>query len=309
MIEIIKEIPGPYFLLVYCVFSALIILLAKKFAEMDSTKEMETPEPSEISPLDIALLNKGIKGAVIVSIFNLWKEKRIEIKKVKNNITLKQISADVSGLNRLESVILKNTSNQKYYRHFFTKKSIKTIQDILQPNKDNLEKLNLLPNSEVKNRYWFVSLLSVAILILFGGTKFILGISRDKPVAFLFMLIVLSIIALFFYIKPHKLRYTALGSRFIASSSQRFEWLKKNDSNSLMADDNLLYGVALFGISAFIGSGLGQFLENPRLLETYAGSNYGYGCGGASCGGGGCSGGSGCGGGGCGGCGGCGGGD
>jgi len=37
MIEIIKEITGPYFLLVYCVFSALIIILAKKFAEMDST--------------------------------------------------------------------------------------------------------------------------------------------------------------------------------------------------------------------------------------------------------------------------------
>lgn len=302
MIEIIKEIPGPYFLLLYCVFSALIIILAKKFAEMDSTKEMEIPEPSKISPLDIALLNKGIKGAVIVSIFNLWRKKRIEIKKVKNNVTLKQISADLSGLNRLESVILRNSSSQKYYRHFFTKKSIKTIQDIIQPSKDNLENLKLLPTSEIKNRYWYVSLLTAAILLIFGGTKFILGISRDKPVAFLFILIVLSIIALFFYIKPHKVRYTALGSRFIASSSQRFEWLKKNDSNSLMADDNLLYGVALFGISAFIGSGLGQFFENPRLLETYAGSNYGYGCSGASCGGGGCSGGGG-------GCGGCGGGD
>lgn len=304
MIEIIKEIPGSYFLLVYCVFSALIIILAKKFAKMDSTKEMEIPEPSKISPLDIALLNKGIKGAIIVSIFNLWRKKRIEIKKTKNNVTIKQITADLSGLNRLESVILKNTNSQKDYQYFFSEKSIKTIQDIIKPNKDNLENLKLLPTKEIKNRYWYVSLLTAAILIIFGGTKFILGISRDKPVAFLFVLIVISIIALFFYIKPHKVRYTALGSRFIATSSRRFEWLKKNDSNSLMADDNLLYGVALFGISAFTGSGLSQFLENPRLLETYAGSYYGYGCGGASCSGGGCSGGSGCGGGGCGGCGG-----
>lgn len=303
MIELIKDIPGPIFLPIYSAFAALVIIVTKKYAESDSTKDLEIPEPSKMSPLDIALLNKGIKGAVIVSVFNLWRNKKIAIKKTNNSVAFKQLSSDYSGLNRLESVILKNSSSQKYYRNFFTQKSIKTIQNILQSNKENLENFRLLPDNELKKRYWGVSIIATIILLIFGGTKFLLGVSRDKPVAFLFILIVVSIIALFYYVKPHKIKYTALGKKFIYTSSQRFEWLKKNDSNSLMADDNLLYGVALFGISAFIGTSLGQVLENPVMLETYGGSSNGYGCGGAGCGGGGCSGGGGCGGG-CGGCGG-----
>jgi len=113
MLEIIKEIPGPYFLLVYSIFAALVIFIAKKYAENDSTKDIEMPEPSKVSPVDIALLNKGIKGALIVTIFNLWRNKKIEIKKTSDNVILRQLTSDSTGLNPLESLILKNTSQIK----------------------------------------------------------------------------------------------------------------------------------------------------------------------------------------------------
>jgi len=151
----------------------------------------------------------------------------------------------------------------------------------------------------VRKRYWNASLFSLILLLFFGGTKFFLGVSRDKPVSFLFVLLLLSVIAVFYYIKPYNIKYSALGKKFINASSQRFSWLKEGDKNSVMVDDNLLYGIALFGMSSFMGASYSNFLENPLLLETKAGSSNGYGCGGAGCGGGG-----GCSGGGCGGCGG-----
>jgi uncharacterized protein (TIGR04222 family) len=299
MIELLKEIPGPYFLIIYTIISIIVIFLAKKYAENDYTKNFDVPEPTKIDPLDIALLNRGIKGAIIVSVFNLWRNRKIEIVKVKNNIALKQLSSEFKGLNKLESIILKNSSSQKFYRYFFTQKSIKTIQNILRPNKENLERLKLLPDSEIKKRYWKATLISIFFLLLIGGTKLYLGISRGKPVIFLVLLLLLSVIAVFLLIKPYNIKHSALGKDLIKITSRRFDWLKNKDNSSLMSDDNLLYGIAIFGISAFMGSTLGQVLENPVLLETYAGSSssYGYGCGGAGCGGGGCGGG-------CGGCGG-----
>jgi uncharacterized protein (TIGR04222 family) len=302
MIELLGNIPGPYFLLVYFVFSVVIIIIAKIIAGRDSTRNMEIPEPSRLSPLEMAFLSKGVKGAVIVSIFNLWKKKKIEIKQGKNSVILNPISNDFSGLNNIESHFLMRITGNMLYQDFFYWRSLKNYKGMLQPNIDNLKNLNLFPTNEIKIRYWIAFLVSAAILIGFGGTKLLLGISRDKPVAFLFILITISIIALFYIIKPHKVRFTALGRKFIASSSKRFEWLKMNDSNALLEDDNLLYGVALFGISAFIGSIYGKCLAEPRLLETYAHIDQGSSCSGTSCSGGGCGGGGG--GGGCGGCGG-----
>ncbi|MBK8806936.1 MAG: TIGR04222 domain-containing membrane protein [Bacteroidales bacterium] len=296
MLEFIKEIPGPYFLIIYSIVSVIVIILAKKYAENDYTKNLEIPEPTKFTPLDIALLRKGIKGTVIVSIFNLWRNKKIDIKKEKGNIALKQLSSDCNGLNKLESVILKNTQTQKLYNHFFTPSSIKTIQKILQPNMENLEMNRLISDSKVKKRYWNAAIFSLVILLLFGGTKLFLGLSRGKPVVFLVILIVLSVISIFYFIKPQNVKFSALGRKFLNHASKRFEWLKSNENNALLMDDNLLYGIALFGISSFIGSTLERSLENPALLETYAGSYNGFGCGGTGCGGSGCSGGSGCGG-------------
>lgn len=303
MIEILKEIPGPYFLFIYTIISVFVIILAKKYAENDYTKNFKVPEPTKIEPLDIALLKSGIKGAIIVSVFNLWRKKKIEIVKIKNNIALKQLSSDFEGLNKLESIILKNTSSQKNYQYFFTQISIQTTQNLLKPNKENLERLKLLPDYQIIKRYWIATTFSTFFLLLVGVTKLYLGILRDKPVFFLVFLLIISILAVFSVIKPYNIKHSALGKKLINITSKRFEWLKTKNNNSLMLDDNLLYGIAIFGISAFLGSTLGQLLKNPVLLETYAVSNSsnGYGCSGAGCGGG-------CGGGGCGGgCGGCGG--
>lgn len=309
MIELLKEIPGPYFLILYSGISILVVLIAKLIVENDYTRDLEIPEPTKLSPLEIAYLTRGLKGAVIVSIFNLWRNKQIEINKIDNNIALKQISFDYTGLNKLETTILKYSHTQKFYSGFFKKESINTSKKILLPVKEKLEKLKLLADASIVKRNWTASSLSIIILLLLGGTKLFLGLSRDKPVGFLFILILLSICAVIFILKPYNVHLTSLGKKFIKTSSKRFEWLKSNDNNAVMTDDNLLFGISLFGISSFMNTGMGDMLENPYLLEKNAGTNSGTGCSGAGCGGGGggsgCGGGSSCGGG----CGGCGGGD
>jgi len=306
MFELIKEIPGPNFLLLYAGISILVVFIAKLIVDNDYTRDLEIPETTKLSPLEIAYLTRGLKGAVIVSIFNLWKNKQIEITRVNNDIALKQISDESNDLNKLESAILNYSKTQKFYKSFFQKESIKTTQKILLPTKEKLENLKLLADSSIVKRNWTASFLSILVLMLFGGTKLFLGISRDKPVGFLIILMVLALCAVIFILKPYKVTFSSLGKKFIAASAKRFEWLKAKENTSLATDDNLLFGISLFGISAFMNSNLGETLEDPYLLEKRAGANSGSGCSGAGCGGGSSDGGgSGCGGG----CGGCGGGD
>ncbi len=290
MIDMIKEIPGQVFLFLYILFAFGIVLFGKRYAENDYTKDMEIPDPTLLDPLDMALLIKGVEGTIMVSIFNLWKKKIIDIKQDEKKIELIKLSSDVDGLNNVEKNILGRINSSVLYGEFFTQNVKRRMEDILEPNKQKLEWLKLLPDAEINARYSKALTVVFSFLLLFGGTKLILGITRGKPVFFLLVLIVGSIIVLFTS-RVFDARYSALGKKFIAASSQRFEWIKNNKSDDLMADSNLLYGAALFGVGVFMGPSLG-------FLDQYSNASAG-GCAGG-CGGGGCGGG-------CGGCGGCGG--
>jgi uncharacterized protein (TIGR04222 family) len=300
MIDKLISIPGPIFLIVFAIFAFIVIYLAWKYSKSDYTKNLELPEPTKLSPLNIAILRRGIKGAIITSIFNLWRIKAIDITQNKKNVFIKQKRHFEGELNKLERSIYNFSSQPRFYKHLYKKSALKKLENILKPNKTLLQELKLAPDIAIINRHWRAAFLGLVLLLVLGGTKLYFGVIREKPVAFLVLLLISSIIVLFSVIKPNRVKTSALGNRFLEVSDKRFEWLKKKESDKdLLKDDNLLYGIALFGISSFAGTGLGSVLENPILIESSA-NTIGHGCsGGGSCSGG-CSSG-------CVGCGGCGG--
>lgn len=303
MINDLINIPGPIFLIVFSVYAVGIILIFKRYVNKDYSLNYEVPEPTKLEPIDIAILKNGVKGAITTSIFNLWRLKGVDISKNKNSIVLKQKPTDTSKFNKLEKTIYKYILSPKFYRQLYMKTSVKTIDKILIPNKTRLQELHLAPDSKVIQRHLKGVILGSLFLLCFGGLKLYFGIVRGKPFGILIVLIIFSIIVLILVIKPTNIKTSALGKKMLKTTQQRFSWLKSSNKGAeLLMDENLLYGIAIFGISSFLGSELGDLLENPRLLERGSTSSfYGYGCGCAGCGGG-CSGG-GCGGG-CGGCGG-----
>ncbi len=338
MIELIKEIPGPTFLFYYILFAVFIVFFGKIYAVNDYTRNLEVPDPALLEPLDMALLTKGVDGAIKVTVFNLWKKQIIDFNQVpnkvkqmkllsdvyglndiekkvlkkarrrylftldlKSKVKLIKLSSDVDGLSEIENRILERARSRPIVSDFFDRSFKYEIASILKPNIINLESLHLLPDAKVKARYSMTLSVVIILLLLTGGTKLMLGFTRGKPLFFLFFLLAI-IPFLILTSKIFKVRYTALGKKFIAASFQRFKWLKKVTSEDLMADSNLLYGVAFFGIGSLMGKSFG-FLD--QYSKAGAGGCSVGGC--SSFGGGGCGGGGGGCGGGCGGCGGCGG--
>lgn len=169
------------------------------------------------------------------------------------------------------------------------------------PMEERLQELGLLlaPSQAVLVR-WLPSLLILAAVV-FGGIKVLVGISRNKPVVFLFMacslMFMFAVVAL--AIRPWRSRR---GDRLLTrlrekNSALELAWSR--DRSGRIAGPDLALAVALFGVSTL--SNVTILSNLYRILKPRPGSRA-SGCGdvGAGCGGG--CGGGGCGGGGCGGC-------
>ena len=139
----------------------------------------------------------------------------------------------------------------------------------------------------------YVILLIVPIL---GIAKIGVGLERNRPVGFLVMALVVSVVVALIVGRPF--RRTAEGDRVLKEQSQQHLGLKSKPSDA--SNDQLMLGVALFGPALLAGTALDSFHRPLRQAGSMgdggSGSSCGGGGGGSSCGGGG-------------GCGGCGGGD
>lgn len=147
-----------------------------------------------------------------------------------------------------------------------------------------------------------------AALIVLGTVKLFVGLSRDRPVLFLALLLLLTLPLLSIRVKPG---CTRLGDRVLALLTDRNDALRMTASTApqQLGGDDLALAVGLFGSSVLVGGALASvaMLWPAHALasttSTWGGgaSSCGTSCGGSSCGGSSCGGGCG---GGCGGCGG-----
>ncbi len=160
--------------------------------------------------------------------------------------------------------------------------------------------------------------LLMTLIALFGVAKILFGVTRDKPVAFLTIGVILAGIMAVIFLTTRLLR-TGRGDAVLESLRGQHaalgETARKNPAGLLPADMPL--AVALFGTAALTGTAYAGLHTQLRAATSSSwgggscGSGCGSGCGGSSCGGSSCSSGSSCsggsscgGGGGCGGCGG-----
>ncbi len=144
-------------------------------------------------------------------------------------------------------------------------------------------------------------------LIGIGVMKVFIGLSREKPVIFLLILLGVSLIAMMVIISRVP-RLTKKGEEMVATLHENHGELEKRVlSSQAVSNQEAAIALSLLGPACLVG--LGSYLGIDHMLSKHL-TNMGKSGGDGGCSSGGCGGGSSCGGGGCGGgCGGCGGGD
>jgi len=254
-------------------------------------------------PYEIAFLSGGGKRAVDAALARLYGKRLITIDRHK-----KAPYTSVRLLNNVHDLELSGLEKTVYLAlpgsHSST--SLPSLRAALKPAvksiRDRLRAAGLLFTGAQKFGIGLLAALPFLAVIAFGISKFMVGISRDKPVFFLLVLLFLTFIIMSFRLSALR-RRTATGQALWKKLRRELKQPMKNLSGTT-AEENIgqiALAVAILGTPALVSAAGYQELKHP--LHTPGISNGSSGGCGAGCGTGG-DGGGGCGGGGCGGCGG-----
>lgn len=311
MAEWLVQIPGPQFLVFYIVLCVICTIVCWLFT---CYRDYPLPDLNKVDPLAFAVLRGNWQAAIDVTVVQLMERGIVGIKEIRRVKAL-CILKTATELSELEKVIYNYLSQTKSLYGFEGQEIKATVIKCLQPVYRELEKQHLWKNSEELRSDNVVAVLLLIGLELFAALKMDLGLMYNKPIGFLFVIMLLLPLGVFLVLQPTKAR-TRLGSSYIKKVTAHFKWLadrfNQPDDTSSAALDYAL-GVAVFGVSILaLTGGFGGYQAFAQssyavLARNNSSSSTNYFDGGSSSDGGG-SGGGGCGGGGCGGgCGGCGG--
>jgi hypothetical protein len=193
LIELLKNIPGKQYiiffpLLVFVLIFSLFIINRILFRL--KTSKISFPDIDKINYIELAYAKKGKQYAVQAIIINLLNKNLLKINmntnKVEKNITNSITDSKLTGREKriynyfskgyiLDKHVINSITNN--YRNYFN-----TI------NK-KLENLKLVQKSQIKSAL-FISV----IILIFGISKLILGITNNKPSLFLFIEIILLLV-------------------------------------------------------------------------------------------------------------------
>ncbi len=311
MLELIRQIPGPWFLLLYAAIIVGGLLFGRKWVNADDTGDRPLPDFARYDPLSLALLRGGVNEAIRTVVFMLVDKKLIAIDATSGKPVLQVMPGTAAGLGPMErdvyEAIRKGIANPG---DLFKSAELRSrLEQKHLPIREEFERARLLRSADERSKAMFKKIVVAGSVLLFGLIKLALGLSHDRPVAFLLIELVIAVIVLLHFVRISP--FTNLGQRYLRGLENHFIWMQNELATGIRpAGIDPAMAVAIFGVAALTGFGEFAPVADAFPAKRGAAGDAGAGCGGSS----GCSGSSGCGGsdgggGGCsgGGCGGCGG--
>lgn len=294
------DFDGPHFLLLYTIFftAALFaaIYLRRSLLASDSRGD-----PPRLGPYEVAYLAGGKQAAVHAALAALVQAKVLEVRKAAGKTlgmscskgyevaAAQPLADDAAPLERALCNAAGDGAPILKLQRSVDGEALKLAAPLVLHG--------LAPSEELisKARWWpAMTLMAVAA---FGIVKIFVGLSRHRPVLFLVLAVIGTMVAAAFQLRrPVR---TAAGNRLLNVLRNKHSSLRY-ESPGRFSSGEMALAAALFGSAVLIGGPLGDLRRALAATQSQGGSGS-SGCG-SGCGGGGCGGG-GCGGGGCGGCG------
>jgi uncharacterized protein (TIGR04222 family) len=296
---------GPEFLAFYLWFSIVVFIGAVILRNaMIKSVRADMVQSDELDPYGIAYLSGGPTLATNAAVMGLIDRKLVALAPGSGEIKATASGPSAQDLPRIERVI--------YDRCSTSSPSVGQIRDCaageLEDIRSRLEARGLVFERTRSARIRNVPLAAALLIPAVGLIKIIIGISRDKPVGFLVVGAILSLIPILIYFGRSPFR-TGPGNTVLSRLRRENSPLRTTQPSQAYKGRNAIpLAVALFGLAALQQTPYAAMSANLAPPKRQFGDGFASGCGSScgsstsSCGGGGSS----CGGGG-GGCGGCGG--
>jgi uncharacterized protein (TIGR04222 family) len=283
------ELRGPEFLLFYFCFSLAVIVaivLLRRRAESGGSPRIDLGDPYLI-----AYLRGGEDEAIRVAVVSLI-DRGMLVKFAHLISRADHVTGDMAS-RPIERALLEKFSLTGYGESVLKDKNLKLVA---QSYKDTLERAGLLPDGATRAARLKRLLLGVAALGIVGVVKIQIGLSLERPVGFLTMMMIVAIVIASAVAFP---RLTARGKATLEDITNLYSGLRTqiNSFSPGGASAELAMFAAVFGVAALAATPFdyAEDLFRRRFSETSASSSCGSSDGGGGCGGGGCGGCGGCG--------------
>jgi len=298
------ELRGPEFLLFYFCFSLAVIVaivLLRRRAESGGSPRIDLGDPYLI-----AYLRGGEDEALRVAVVSLVDREMLvrdgRLIRRADHVTVDMAHRPIERA-VLELFIIADNGASAL--------KDKNLKPVFQPYQDTLERAGLLPDGATRAARLKRLLLGVAALVIVGVIKIQIGLSLERPVEFLVVMMIVAIVIASTISFP---RLTARGKATLEDIANLYSGLRTqiNSFSPGGASAELAMYAAVFGVAALAATPFAYAEDlfhrkfSERLASSSCGTSMSSSCGSSDGGSSSCGssdGGGGCGGGGCGGCG------
>ena len=285
MLELLTKIPGPLFLMFFAGVIGVCTLLGRYW--VDSSLRYPLPEPERLKPMAFAALKGGWSAVIRTGVFSLWEKKLLQIIGEGKETIIKVTSQPHQPLEPLEEEVYRFLQEERRAGDLFANPVLRArIEKLLEPVYRELGELHLAQMPEDRRHAWTVTALMLLLVTGIGLVKLYLGLTFERPVGILLVMLMFSPVVLLWVIKPYS-KLTRLGRRYIREVERQFGWLKDSvQQGKIPQGINPVFPMALFGVGILEGvDGYDPFSQAFRNRE-YSGGCGGYsgfgGCGGDS---------------------------
>lgn len=295
---------GPEFLLFYVFFSVLVIggmVWLRNKNESGPTPKLELSDPYLI-----AYLRGGANEVLRVAIVSLV-DRNLLSDNGSKLMTRMKVTPD-RARHPVEKALIEYFKSEAEANSVFSNAG---LENACEPYRARLESVGLVPDDATRNARQLLLIIAILLLVAVALIKISIGVSRERPVTFLIILMVVAVIIPFFVWSP---RLTARGKSALEDIQSLYRDLRDR-SHTLRGGGATAEAVmlaAVFGVAALEAEAFAYTRTLfPRAANSSGESSWSSSCGsscgsssdsssssscGSSCGGGGCGGG-------CGGCG------
>ncbi|MBI4822246.1 MAG: TIGR04222 domain-containing membrane protein [Deltaproteobacteria bacterium] len=283
------DLAGPAFLSLYLkvLVCGMIATVVLRRVARGRGVTMSAREVRGLSPYSVAYLS-GRRGLVVQSVLSsLVQDKAIRIDSTSRVTLVDAGFITPKGAHRLESIAIEAVRTGT--------RTLLDLRRTLAPWAAELRSELVAEGLLRSRRYSYLAAAPLYGVVGLGGAKVIVGLSRGRPVFFLAVLLLLTVVSVWVFVSKEII--TQRGRSAIArlrASSRALELTVKTASQSLVGHD-VAMAVALFGVATIPNEGAfsslrGSITSDGGSTSSCASSSCSSGSSCGGCGGGGCGG-------------------
>ena len=228
MVEWIRAIPGPTFLLIFTLVWAFLSVILWVWLKYDGTNKLYIPEWASMNPYTIAYLRDGAEAVLHTAFFSLYDKGYLRL--TGRNLQDYDIVRSVK-----DRKVMVNAVERALYAHCIYPRSmgdvlndtilLSRLDDLMAPIQEDLIDEGLLKSTRQHMVAISKVIIIIGTLIVFGGIKWNLGVQNDRPVGFLTIMLIIYPIITIVLLRPQGL-HTAAGKRLLSQLEDHYSWLQ-----------------------------------------------------------------------------------